>query len=104
MLSKKTFLEVIDLIKKQEEVHDKMSEAFSQICDGNGLLFTGSEYYYKAMLKLLIESMHDEEGFIEWWLYEDVNKVIYIDDKELKIPTAEKFYDFLKSEYESKEK
>lgn len=102
MLSKKTFLEVIDLIKKQEKVHDEMSEAFSQICDGNGLLFTGSEYYYRAMLKLLIESMHDD-CLIEWWLYEDVEKVIYIDGKKLKVPTADEFYDFMKNEYENKE-
>ena len=97
MISKELFLEVIDLIKKQEENDRKITEVLPLFCDGNGLLFTGQKYYYKALIKLLKDGMNDRGNYIEWWLYEDVEKVIYCKDDDIDVSTAEKFSDFLES-------
>ena len=100
MIAKETFKKVIELIRKQEQVNDKITDTLSLFCDGNGLMFTGSEYYYEALMLLLKESMNDEGDYIGWWLYEDVEKVIYLEDgTERRLDTIEELYDFLLENY-----
>ena len=40
-------------------------------------------------------NMNREDDFLSWWLYEDVDKVIYDDDKKISVKTLEELYNFI---------
>lgn len=40
--------------------------------------------------------MHDDSELIEWWLFEDVQKKVWLNDgTEVDLKTAEQLYEFL---------
>lgn len=62
---------------------------------GNGLVF--------EIIDMINENMkiNQDDDLIEWWLYEDVNKVIYdINGKiEKEVKTVEQLYDYIVDDY-----
>ena len=97
MISKETFVKVIDLIKKQEEIDKKFGESLETVCD-SWCFYGLKNSKYDALNMLLKEIFKDEGDFIGWWLYEDVDKVITYTkpiEKEVRLDTAEQLYDFL---------
>jgi hypothetical protein len=51
-------------------------------------------------MKLLNEVMGDTDDFIGWWLYEDVEKKVWLKDgTEISLLTVEDLYDFLCTNY-----
>ena len=102
MLKKETFVDVIQLIRKQEKINEKITEALDLICEGSGFFYDGGRFYCEALLKVLRESMGDYEDFssswIDWWLYESWNgdhDAWDEDGNKIKLETAEDLYDFL---------
>lgn len=51
-----------------------------------------------TLLDSWIDSITGEEGsdLIYWWLFDDVDKIIYKDDKEINIENVGDFYNYLK--------
>lgn len=105
MLKKETFVKVIELIKKQEEINENISEALDPICEGNGFFYCGGRFYEEALIKVLKESMNDaddyQDSWIEWWLYEE-GRDAWINNIKIPLDTAEQLYDFLVKENERK--
>lgn len=79
MISLETFRKIVQTIKKQEEIDDKLTQL---LVDPNcyGWVSTGSDLIY-AMMDLLQDIFGDEYETIEWWWYEtsDNHKFIYED-------------------------
>lgn len=44
---------------------------------------------------LLKESCNDVYEYIDWWLYEDVEHIVYSDDREWHLDSASDLYDFI---------
>lgn len=103
MISKELFVEIIGLIQEQDKIHDKVESALSWITNGYSI-FTGSELYYKALMKLLVDVMDDHDKMIEWWLYEvdPENSYVEADGVEYNLCTSEDLYNFLAMELEKK--
>lgn len=95
MLTRKEFVQIIKDIQENDEAHNELTKVLGPFCDGAGFLFTGDIKIYKNLLMLLRREMHDEGDLIGWWLYEDVEKVLYVEDREYEVKTAEQLYDFL---------
>jgi hypothetical protein len=57
----------------------------------------------KSIPTLLRKEKDEQFGYIQdlvgWWLYEDVDKVIWIDEFEIKVDNVEEFTDYLIREY-----
>jgi hypothetical protein len=106
-ISKELFVETIKKIQegidKREEFNDAMEKFTSTYYSS-----TLGEEWLEALLKILAESVGDvDEGYgtmIEWFLYEDVEKKIYIrpegqsngSDEEIiiDVSTPELLYDY----------
>lgn len=97
MISKKTFVEVIKAIQKQDLVDENFSNALETVCD-SWCIYGTINKKYDALFLLLKEIFNDENDWIGWWLYEDVKKVVTYTKprkREVKLDTPEKLYKFL---------
>ena len=95
MITKSTFVNVVNNIRKQEKRVDKFSKALSQICDGHPV-FDTNNLYLKSLLDVLKETFNDQDDYITWWLWEDVEKKVWPEDgTEIDLSTPEQLYDFL---------
>lgn len=95
MLTKQEFVKIIKDIQENDKEHNELTKVLSKFCDGAGFLFLGDSKIYYNLLMLLKKEMNDSDNFIEWWLYEDVEKIVRIRDKVYTIDTVEQLYDFL---------
>ena len=92
-ISKATFVKTLQNIQK----HLSEEEAFS---DSIAKYFScyppvrERDYALTAIFQVLKEII-DPYDYVLWWLFEDVEKKVWIDDKELDVSTPEKLYDFL---------
>ena len=95
MITKSMFVDVINNIRKQEKRVDKFSKALNQICDGHPL-FDVNNLYLKSLLDVLKATFNDQDDYISWWLWEDVEKKVWLEDNtEVDLSTPEQLYDFL---------
>ena len=95
MINKELFVQVINNIRKQEKRADKFSKALSQICDGHPV-FDVNNLYLKSLLDVLKVNFNDQDDYISWWLWEDVEKKVWLEDgTEIDVGTPEQLYDFL---------
>jgi hypothetical protein len=102
MISKYTFVGVINNIREQEKKAADFTKALNLYCDGHPI-FDTDNLYLKALLDLLEEVFQDEYGTIKWWLWEDVEKKIWINygqenQVEIDVSTPELLYDYLIAE------
>lgn len=70
----KTFKKIIRLIKKQEALNDNFYKLGLSVYPISESLYT--------VVSLLFKAYYSEigEDYISWWLYEDVEKIIYLED------------------------
>lgn len=95
MISKKTFVEIINLIKQQDIIDENFCKALETVCDSSCIYGT-KNLKYNALMILLKEIFNDKGCWISWWIYEDVKKYVYFKNGKKKlIDTPEKLYDFL---------
>lgn len=95
MIPKKMFVETIENIRKEEEKLDKFNQALYEISDGYPI-FNPNNLYLKSLLDILEYIFHDTAETIQWYLYENVEKKIWLaDGTEIDVSTPEKLYDYL---------
>lgn len=94
MISKKLFVEALNNIRKQEDRIGKIENALEEIMMSSPILDVDN-LYLKSLLDILKYEFKDKEDYIDWWLWEDVEKIIYVDDKTIDVTAPEDLYDFL---------
>ena len=104
-MTKELFIKIMNNIEKEKKRRDKISSVLEEdIIDGWAVF---KETYADKNVKLLLEDIFTKEGFeiIEWWLFEDVEKVITYkeDNKEINVEDVSDLYDFLDENYLKKE-
>lgn len=105
-ISKKMFLEIIRAVRREEEKNERMTDMASEVFDGH---FVARENPSMSMLFLLLKELIDPYEYVLWWLYEDVEKKVWFNSEtdkkvEIDLTTPEQLYDFLKEEWENREK
>ena len=102
MIRKDDFVRSINAILEQVERDEEINNALDVICgnDYSSCVAETSTIVTTALLDLLRNLINDEDDYINWWLYEDVDKVITdAFGNKIEIDTPEKLYDFLISNY-----
>lgn len=98
MISKETFIKVIEHIQAQERINDQFSEALDLVCEGWSL-YGLKDKYKDALFLVLKEALDDKYDYISWWLYEAADYIVYekVNDKEKEydLTQPEALYDFL---------
>jgi hypothetical protein len=99
---------MLTMIKEGLDRRNKFNDAVDKVSDGFFICNIGEEFL-EVSLKLLGSSVKDykEDSIIEWWLFEDVEKYIYLapshvnnpTDEELKVSvqTPEELYTYFKN-------
>lgn len=99
MLQKEEFVKAIQAIQEQEKLEEKLGELFQAMCPDNYWLSSCTNLI-EAFVSVLESEMQDENRWIQWWLYEDVEHVVsWMEDgkeQSIIIDTPEELYDFLK--------
>lgn len=95
MLSKEKFIEYLTTIIKYNEEVDKWIDFFkTDIFESP--LFQRSFDLIDIVIKYLSDNNADIEDLISWWLYEDVDKLIFLpDDTTIDVKTPDKLYDYI---------
>ena len=94
MISKETFCKVIALMQEQDQVNEQVEKALELVAD-RVFFFGAHDRNSKAVRILLKEIFHDKYDYLDWWLYEHVEKVIYWEDRSFEVSTPEAFYDYM---------
>jgi len=100
MLSKELFIKRMNLIQNFHSEQEALSVLIEKIIDG-WVVVTIGDYLINEIIDMLNEALNiEDKGFLSWWLYEDVDKIIYYGDKEISVRTLEELYDYLASSQE----
>ncbi len=96
MITKEQFCKIISNIQKQQKIDNQVSDVLELVCDSY-VIYGTSNLYLESLLSLLCSIIDPNDHWISWWLWEDVEKVIYTGDSDDKIDisTSELLYDFL---------
>ena len=98
ILSKKDFIEVMKDIQAQRNIYNEVENALEKVIDGH--FVCGSENkWLQALIKTLKVMFADEKyDTIEWWLYEEVEKVITVNGVDISVESLDNLYDYLVKE------
>ena len=95
MISKELFCKTLADIQEQEKINEDFGKAIEKMGDGYFLWGIGNKFH-SALLNVLAAVFQDDSDYISWWLYEDVEKKVWLaDGTEVSLETAEMLYDFL---------
>ena len=97
MLNKDQFIKRMSLIQNFHSQQETLSVLIDKITDGYSVPIIGN-----CLVNELIDSIHgsleiSDEDLLKWWLYEDVDKVIYdtVNNVEISVRTLEELYDYI---------
>lgn len=102
MIRKDDFVRSINAILEQAERDEEINNALDVICgnDYSSCVAETSTIVTTALIELLGNLTNDEDDYIGWWLYEDVEKEVKdAFGNIVELDTPEKLYDFLISNY-----
>lgn len=104
MLTKKMFIDAISAIVKHDSIVQELRVPLQKLSDFPVYLDFES-LHRKALLDILKETTGDDSDWIEWWLYEDVDKIVYWEENGKKVQAdlteVGALYDFLLSNVEN---
>lgn len=109
MISKETFVDALNKVRKQAEIDKKVEEALDLVsggCENFGI----DNLNQVALIKVLTEIFDDVDEWIEWWIFEPVHHIAPLTDENgfegemMDVEDPADFYDFLLKEKETREK
>lgn len=105
-MTKEQFIKRISLIQNFHSEQDTLSKLIDKLTDGFNVVDFGS-YLVDEIVNMINEDMNiEDEDLLFWWLYEDVEKIIYNSNgkEEISVRTAEELYDYLNNYNDSETK
>ena len=104
-ISKEQYCKIVNEIKNFHKEREEFDNAIEKFSDGYVILNIGNNLTtaLEEILEELTFDRKDEHGetWLSWWLYEDVEKIIYTEqDDPIDVRTPEKLYDYLEHSYE----
>ena len=98
MLNKEKFVEYIKYIISYNKELDKWVDILgynvfeSKLC-------TEAFNISDSLVRLISDNNEEVIDLINWWLYEDVEKVLRYKDKEISVRTIDELYDYINENY-----
>lgn len=100
MLSKETFVRALRLIQEQADIMDAVRQQLGRLGE-KPTYFNIDSLHLQALLEVLAEVMEDKNDWIEWWLYEDVEKLVSWEENGVEVTAdltdPENLWEFLES-------
>jgi hypothetical protein len=96
-MTKEQFIKCMQLIQNFHSEQETLAALISKICDAHPVVTIG-DYLIDEMINIINKSLHIEnDDLLWWWLYENVDKVMYDGDKEISVRTLEELYGYIVS-------
>ena len=95
ILSKKDFIKVMKDIQAQRKIYNEVENALEKIIDGHFICGSDNKWLQALMKTLKVMFADEKYDTIEWWLYEDVEKVITVNGVEISVESLDDLYDYL---------
>ena len=104
MLSKETFVRALRLIQEQADIIDAVRQQLGRLGE-KPTYFNIDSLHLQALLEVLAEVMEDKNDWIEWWIYEDVEKLVSWEENGVEVTAdltePEDLWEFLESNKKS---
>ena len=99
MLTKDTFCKCLAMIQEQDQINEQFSKALDLVGNGHFVFGTGNRYL-TALHLAFKEAMNDQYDYLDWWLFETSDYMIWTGDekKEWCLKEPEALYDFIVTE------
>ena len=95
IMTKELFVKRLQLIQNFRSQQETIGKFMEKFIDGWAIVTFG-DYLVDEILEMIIEDMEiEDKELISWWLYEDVEKIIYFNKVEIDVETPEKLYDYI---------
>lgn len=100
MMAKEQFIKRMQLIQNFHSEQETLSVFIDKITDGYPVVTIG-DYLVDEIINMITEDLkiNKEDNWLNWWLYEDVDKVVYEEKDgkkiEISVRTLGELYDFL---------
>lgn len=97
MIDVKTFKMAVDSINKHRKWQDRCTNFIEkEICTDSWAFVTAGDDLQSTLVKVLAKAFNDKGEWIDWWIFEDVEKVVgFADGTKKDISKIEDFYEFL---------
>ena len=96
---KQLFLLSMNTIQDDLNMLNKFSQVINVISDSTPVIFGSKLKSVNTILTLISSFTGFPKDFLEWWLWEDVEKIVYIDNGNEKlsypVPDLNSLFDFL---------
>lgn len=89
-ITQKQFLNLMNAIFKEREKYKDISSTLGKYSDG-WIVFDNT---LEDTIVKFLEDYYNTD-LISWWLYEDVEKIVWEDDKEYHLDNLEQLYGYL---------
>ena len=91
------FTKTINTIKEHRKWQDDVTDFLEEkICTDTWAFCTVGEKLIDLLVEILEKEFNDIGKWIDWWLFEDVEKIVYYQDKQNRnVEKIEDFYQFL---------
>lgn len=94
-MKKDQFIKRMQLIQNFYSEQETLNLLIDKLVGGFSVVDIGN-YLVNEILEMINESLEiKDENLLSWWLYEDVDKVIYYGDKEISVRTLEELYNYI---------
>ena len=95
MISKEDFIKRMTAIADFHEEQSMFYEALEPLTDGHFIITMGDKLVDTILDQTNAELHPQDMELLAWWLYEDVEHLLWIDDKEVNVEKLEDLYDFM---------
>ncbi len=92
-MTKEQFIKRMNLIQNFQSEQQTLSVLIDKITDGYNIVTIG-DYLVDEIINMIEEDLGYND-ILAWWLYEDVDKVIYDNEEEISVRTLEELYDYM---------
>ena len=95
MISREKFKRQLELAQSLDQITELLHDNGIEILESK-LFNIPSELFSNFLYCVCTD---DGADWVEWWLYEDVEKVVYEGDKEIRLDTIDDLYNYLKTNH-----
>lgn len=97
-MNKEQFIKLMSLIQNYQSEQETLSALIKKLTDDYPIVIMGDDLI-DGIINTLTDILYiEDEDLISWWLYEDVDKVIYdgkYGENEISVRTLEELYDYI---------
>lgn len=96
-INKDQFTKAMSQIQNLHSQQDTINILIDKLTNGFSVVDIGSCVVEELIDMININLELEDTNLLDWWLYEDVEKIIYIDDKPVKVETLDELWDYIQN-------